>query len=144
MINVAKIPQAYSEVYSLINALGERYVNKIPKAIYNTLKEERDINYNPIYEANKPISNQDISYEGLVLISAINLQYWCNNQLEKENLKDIYINNTKIEKEKFSPDNLFKHSEQKENVISKALVEYKEGFFTKFINKIKKIFKIGK
>ncbi len=64
MINVAKIPQAYSEVYSLINALGERYVNKIPKAIYNTLKEERDINYNPIYEANKPISNQDISYEG--------------------------------------------------------------------------------
>ena len=28
MINSAKIPKAYSEVYSLINALGDSYINK--------------------------------------------------------------------------------------------------------------------
>lgn len=141
MINLAKIPRAYSEVYSLINALGDIYINKIPNTIYNTIKNERDINYNPIYEANKPISNQNISYEGLTLISAINLQYWCVNQEEKDELKQIYLSNTKLENEKYNYDNLFKKPMQEKNAEPVALVEYKESFFTKIIQKIKNFFK---
>ena len=141
MINSAKIPKAYSEVYSLINALGDSYINKIPSSIYNTIKVERDINYNPKYESSKSISAKDISYEGLALISAINLQYWCTNQEEKNKLKEIYFNNTKLENEKYNYDNLFKKHVQNEVRESVALVEYKERFFTKIIKKIKSFFK---
>lgn len=141
MINLAKIPRAYSEVYSLINALGESYINKVPNTIYNIIKNERDVNYNPKYEDNKTISNQDISYEGLALISAINLQYWCVNQKEKDELKQIYVNNTKLKNEKFGYDNLFKKPMQEKIVEPVALVEYKERFFTKIIKKIKSFLK---
>lgn len=144
MINPAKIPRAYSEVYSFINSLGNNYIKKIPELIYNKLKNERDVNYNPIYETNKEISDKDISYEGLVLISAINLQYLCDNPLEKEELKKIYINNTRLRNEEFNYGNLFKRSDKKENTTQNALVEYRDGFFTKFIDKIKSFFKIKK
>lgn len=141
MINSVKMPRAYSEVYNLINALGDSYVNKIPTSIYNTLKTKRDTNYNPKYEKDQVITDKDISYEGLALISAINLQYLCDNSLEKDELKKIYINNTELENEKFSYNNLFKHSNKNQNVVSVALVEYKQGFFTKIINKIKNLVK---
>lgn len=135
------MPRAYSEVYNLINALGDSYVNKIPTSIYNTLKTKRDTNYNPKYEKDQVITDKDISYEGLALISAINLQYLCDNSLEKDELKKIYINNTELENKKFSYDNLFKKPVQNETVRSVALVEYKQGFFTKIINKIKDLVK---
>jgi len=141
MINSVKMPRAYSEVYNLINALGDSYVNKIPTSIYNTLKTKRDTNYNPKYEKDQVITDKDISYEGLALISAINLQYLCDNSLEKDELKKIYINNTELENKKFSYNNLFKHSNKNQNVVSVALVEYKQGFFTKIINKIKNLVK---
>ncbi len=141
MINSVKMPRAYSEVYNLINALGDSYVNKIPTSIYNTLKTKRDTNYNPKYEKDQVITDKDISYEGLALISAINLQYLCDNSLEKDELKKIYINNTELENKKFSYDNLFKKPVQNETVRSVALVEYKQGFFTKIINKIKDLVK---
>ena len=141
MINSAKMPKAYSEVYSLINALGDSYINKIPNSIYNTIKIERDINYNPKYESRKTILVNNISYEGLSLISAINLQYWCNDQLEKNKLKEIYSNNTKLENEKYNYDNLFKKPIESEVTQSVALVEYKEKFFSKIVKKIKTFLK---
>ena len=92
MINSAKIPRAYSEVYSFLNVLGNYYINKIPDAIYDTIKENRDKSYTPIYDKNENITQNSISQEGLALISALNLQYWCNDEEEKTKLKEITIN----------------------------------------------------
>ena len=89
MINSAKISRAYSEVYSFLNALENYYISKIPDAIYDTIKENRDKNYNPVFKDNEIIKKNDISQEGLSLIAAINLQYWCNNPEEKLKLKEI-------------------------------------------------------
>lgn len=111
MINSVKIPRAYSEVYSFLNALGTYYISKIPDAVYDTIKENRDENYNPIFNKNESITENNISKEALSLISAINLQYWCHNEDEKKILKEAYINNDNIEKEKYSYDNLFKNNE---------------------------------
>ena len=155
MVNSIKFPKAYSEVYSFINALGDSYINKIPTSIYNTIKENRDINYNPKFEANQKITNGMISQEGLSLIAALNLQYWCEDEKEKVELKQTYINNTKQEDEKYSYDNLFKNKKKetmevaqeeksiKETTKSTSLVEYKESIFKRFIKKIKSIFHLG-
>ena len=153
MISSVQLPKAYSEVYSFINALGDSYIAKIPTSIYNTIKENRDINYNPKFDANQKITKDMISQEGLSLIAALNLQYWCEDENEKINLKQTYVNNTKQEDEKYSYDNLFKHkknetievTDEQESIPKEtSLVEYKESLFVKIINKIKNIFHFGK
>ena len=38
-ISVAKMKYVYSEVYSFVNAMGEEYINKLPKKIYGTSRK---------------------------------------------------------------------------------------------------------
>ena len=142
MVSTVKIPKAYSEVYSFINTLGIEYIEKIPNKIYNTIRDNRDKEYNPIYKKEQTIKEGILSYEALCLLSALNLQYWCNDNEEKSLLKQKYIENTKKEQEKYSYDNLFKNKSKIAENISKeqentAMIEYKESIFTK----IKKWFK---
>jgi hypothetical protein len=151
MINSVKIPTAYSEVYSFINALGSDFINKIPTKLYTTIKENRDMNYNPVFHATQTLDSSMLTNEALSLISAINMQYWCNNDVEKQELKQIYIENTKREEKKYSYENLFKNREKSQSLnnndnISQAvsenlsLTEYKESIFKRLINKIKRFF----
>ena len=149
MIRTVNISKAYSEVYAFINALGNDYIEKIPIRIYNEIKNNRDSNYNPKFDSNQTIKPGDISQEALALISALNLQYWCTDQEEKNKLKRTYLENTKKENEKYSYDNLFKNKTQtteqtelpkiEKNTV--AMVEYKESIFTKIKNWFKKIFR---
>lgn len=141
MVSSINFPKAYSEVYCFINALGISYIEKTPVWIYNTIKENRDINYNPKFEINQKITKDIISQEGLSLIAALNLQYWCENEKEKLELKKLYLNNTNKEDEKYSYDNLFKNNNSKATTTNTSLVEYKESIFKRIINKIKKFFK---
>lgn len=145
MINSAQIPRAYSEVYSFLNALGNNYIRKIPNLLYDTIRENRDKNYNPIYKATESITKYNISQEGLALISAINLQYWCDNEEQKQALKEAYINNDIIEKEKYSYENLFKNNEKSKKLGQTEancvdIIEYKESLFNKIISRIKSFF----
>ena len=153
MINTVKIPRAYSEVYSFINTLGTEYIEKIPSKIYNTIKDNRDKEYNPIYQKNQTIKEEMLSYEALCLISALNLQYWCNDPEEKNILKKKYVDNTKKEQETYSYDNLFKTNQSKiqpnisENISNESdeskhtqMIEYKESIFTKIKNWFKRTF----
>lgn len=100
--------RAYSEVYALLNVVGDEYVNKIPEKIYNAIKDNRDFNYNPEYKENQIMAKDNISKEALSLIAALNLQYWCEDENEKNRLKQCYIENGKREEEKYSYENLFK------------------------------------
>ena len=34
------VKDIYSEVYAILNMLGKEYINKLPKDIYNIIKEE--------------------------------------------------------------------------------------------------------
>lgn len=148
MVNIANTSKAYSEVYEFINSLGNEYKSKLPKKIYSTIQDNRDKNYIPKYKTNQSVDNNTFSKEALALISALNLQYWCEDVEEKERLKKVYRKNQEFENEKYSYDNLFKNNkieqqiqeeQQSENV---QMIEYKEeNIFQKFINKIKTIFK---
>ena len=149
MIRAVNYPKAYSEVYSFINALGKKYIEKVPQRIYETIDKNRVKSYAPIFKANQTITKNSLSKEALALIAALNLQYWCTSKEEKKKLQQIYINNTKAENEKYSYENLFKNTksniakeyEDEQSNEKQALVEYKESPLKKLINKIKKIFK---
>lgn len=141
--------EIYSEVYSILNLLGESYIKKLPVSLFNMIKEEKRQDYSPKYDSK--INLQNIKRETLSMIALFHLNYWCNSDEEKNELKTLFKTNEEKHqaeiREKYNPDNLFKKRslQQDENVITNevTMVEYKEPLFKRIINKIKKIFHIN-
>lgn len=142
-----KTKEIYSEVYGILNMLGNNYIMKLPSSLYQMIEEEKSNEYNPKYDSEVALEEQNIRRESISMIALFHLNYWCSSNEEKENLKTIFKDNeTKYQTElrrKYNPDNLSKRqsSVQKESSITKevAMVEYKESILKKFINKIKNI-----
>ena len=140
-----KTKEIYSEVYQVLNLLGNEYIDKLPKSLFNMLEEKRNINYEPKYTDDLPLNKQNIKKETLSIIALLHLNYWCENANEKNELNQMFKNNEDRYQDelrkKYNPDNIFKKHIQ-ENIIKKevALVEYKEPIFRRLINTIKNIF----
>ena len=140
-----KTKEIYSEVYQVLNLLGNEYINKLPNSLLNMLKEKRNINYNPQYIEDIPLNKQNIRKETLAIIALLHLNYWCDNEKEKLELKQILKNNEdRYQQEfrnKYNPEDIFKKNKQ-ENIVENqvSMIEYKEPLFKRFISKIKSIF----
>lgn len=143
--------EIYSEVYSILNLLGESYIKKLPVSLFNMIKEEKRQDYNPKYDSKINLEQQNIKRETLSMIALFHLNYWCNSDEEKNELKTLFKTNEEKHqaeiREKYNPDNLFKkrNSQQEENIITNeaSMVEYKEPFFKRIFNKIKRMFHIN-
>lgn len=143
-----KTKEIYSEVYQVLNLLGSEYIDKLPNSLLNTLKEKRNINYNPQYIEDIPLNKQNIRKETLAIIALLHLNYWCKNEKEKIELKQILKNNEdRYQQElrnKYNPKNMFIKNKQEKIVESEvSLIEYNEPLFKRFISKIKSIFHIN-
>ena len=143
-----KTKEIYSEVYQVLNLLGNEYIDKLPKSLLNMLEEKRDINYNPQYIEDIPLNKQNIKKETLAIIALLHLNYWCENEKEKLELKQVLKNNEDMYQQdirnKYNPENMFiKNKREKivENQVS--MIEYKEPLLKKIISKIKSIFHIN-
>lgn len=125
--------QAYTEIDNFIELLDEYNKNKIPKKLREYFKKEKDREYIKIINPNQPIKEQNLKRETLALIAMLNLQYWCEDENEKQKLISIYAENERKYqnelKEKYNPNNLFKnkHKILKYTVEETAMVEYKEN-----------------
>lgn len=132
--------QAYTEIDNFIELLDEYNRNKIPKKLREFFKKEKDNNYIKIIDSNIPIQEQNLKEETLALIAMLNLQYWCEDEEEKQRLKKVYSENERkyqdVLREKYNPDNLFKNKKKTNaDVFSTqqmSMVEYKKDtIFTK-------------
>ena len=148
MIYEKNMKLAYSEVYLFLNMLGKSYIEKISNTVYETIKNNRDLSYKPNIQVVNGNLNYEFSREALALISALNLQYFCNSKLEKQKYMKIYIENEKQEQERlkelYNPYKKFKKLEDTTNNIKEnSLIEIKtENTFVKKIKQlILKIFK---
>ena len=56
-----KTKETYSEVYSILNLLGESYITKLPKSLYNMIIEEKLNEYNPKYSSSIALEQQNIT-----------------------------------------------------------------------------------
>ena len=145
--------EVYSEVNSFLNLLLEEDRIKIPLKLRKLINDERLKDYNPQYSFEKPIDEQEISDEALAMIALLHINYWCNDNEEKERINNILKNNEdKYQaelREKYNPDNLFKKQKSEKlnlenNTITEetAIIEYKEkNFLKKIFDKIKHLFK---
>jgi len=143
--------EIYSEVYSILNLLGESYIKKLPVSLFNMIKEEKRQDYNPKYDSKINLEQQNMKRETLSMIALFHLNYWCNSDEEKNELKTLFKTNEEKHqaeiREKYNPDNLFKKrsTQQEEYVVTNevAMVEYKEPFLKRIFNKIKRMFHIN-
>lgn len=140
---------AYSEVYEILNLLEDEYKNRVPKKVIEFFERERDEKYNPIIEIDVPLDKQNLKRETMVLLAILNMNYWCDNEDEKQEMLKSFNENEVSKKlkekelaEKYNPDNLFKKNEIHEVIEEVAMVEYKEpNFIQKIIFKIKSLFR---
>ena len=74
----------YSEVYEILNILGEQYIKKIPEKLYKLIEDNRLKNYSPVYDINEPLAQQKISKNTAAFICMLHYNYWCADEKEKD------------------------------------------------------------
>lgn len=144
--------RAYTEVLEMLKYLPYEELNRIPKEKIDFFERNKDKSYKFNISLEKPLAEQNISIEANSVIITLFRDYFATDT-QREKLKNILEQNEmKYQeelREKYNPDNTFKKCNQKneinENIIQNenSLVEYKETFFRRFINKIKNIFHIN-
>ena len=143
--------KVFSEVDAFLDIIDEKYKNKIPTKLRNLFKENKDKDYNPVYNANIPIEEQNIKKETIAMIGLLHLNYWCETEEEKNALRNIFLENQKKYEEKinkkYNLDDLFKNvSENKSKEDTEKIeepnymVEYNKPFYVKIMNFFRKLF----
>lgn len=152
----------YIEVYSILNLLGEDYINSLPKSLYEMIKKNtintENLKYKSLYEINK----NNVLKNSIAMIALFDLNYWRTSEKDKKELKlllqENYVNNENEKRKKYNPDIIFnKNSNNKENIrevditgkgeqksqydSSLPIMVKKENIFRKVINFFLKFFK---
>lgn len=143
---------AYAEIDEILSLLEENYRNKVPEKVRNFFKEEKMVDYNPNIDVNIPLIQQNLRRETIVLLAILNINYWCENEEEKQFFLNELAKNEEDKKkleEKYNPDNLFnkssKDKDKTERISEISLVEYKErNLIQRLFDKIWNLFRRNK
>ena len=138
---------AYAELLEILTFTDESLVNKIPKKLMNIFHTYASPTYEKHLNRNIPVEDQDVSKKTAALIALLSLNYWCESEEEKTELKSILAENEKIKeqelREKYNPDNIFKNEEKiivtNEEKVS-LIVQEDLKWYQKIFNKIKSLF----
>ena len=82
--------EVLSEVYSVVNAMGEEYKARIPLDVWNVIEEKRDKNYTPIVDENKALNEQGLSIDTITFIAMLHRDYWCDSDEERAELISLF------------------------------------------------------
>ena len=145
------LSKAYTEVLLILSYMEQKYVDMIPKKLLELFNEEKDKNYQPNINPNISLAEQNLQRKTLALLAMLNLNYWCKDENEKQEMLKMYSeNDKKIEaemRERYNPDNLFKKREkveQKDEAKEECteIIEYKEqNIFKRILDRIILFFK---
>ncbi len=137
---------AFSEALDVLQHSEMDIIEKIPLEVIRMIKEKSSKEY--ISKIDN-IDNVSISRKAQSILAAIYEDYICNEEEKEEFKLQISQNEEAYQKElkkKYNSDNIFKSgnvSEKYTTVEETAqMVKYKEPFFKRLINKIKKLMKI--
>ena len=136
---------AYAEIDEILNLLEDDYREKVQKKVRDFFKEEKMKDYHPEIDIEKPLIEQNLKRETMVLLAILNLNYWCENEKEKQRFLNELDKNEEEKKEleeKYNPDNLFKKKQDESTENNLQIIEYKKpNFIQILLTKIKKILK---
>ena len=143
-----KYEEASVEVLDILNHMNIKDVSKVSKKFITFLNENASKEYISNLDYSKRLNDMDLKEETRGLLAIMYEKYWCPEDEKKDLQKKFYENEQKLQeelREKYNLDNIF--NKKQENIIETEniqtqLIEYKESFFIKFINKVKSFFKI--
>ncbi len=142
--NYAKM---FSELYEIFNYLPNELLSKIPEELKENIINNRDKLYKYQYNSELKIYENQMMDETKDFIAGLYLNYMCDQSEKDVLLKECTENDMKYEKmlrEKYNPDDIFKNEIMVEKTSkNNELIEYKETFLKKIINKIKGIWHIN-
>lgn len=120
----------YAELLEILSFTHTSLVQKIPQNLITIFQENASSVYQRHLNKNIPIEDQDISPETASLLTLISLNYWCETEQEKDELKAILAENENLEKkelmEKYNPNNIFKNTSFSEQEYSKEFISDNE------------------
>ncbi|MBO5005756.1 MAG: hypothetical protein J6D03_11215 [Clostridia bacterium] len=132
---------AYVELDEILNLMNSKYTEKIPKRFKDFLSREKEENYTNKINVNKPLEEQNLQRKTLVLLAVLKLNYWCENEVEKQKFLNELNENQKEQIEKYNTYNIFIKNKKEDKVEISQIIEYKEkNIIKKIIEKIKNIF----
>lgn len=142
---------AYAEIDEILNLLEDKYREKVPEKVRTFFKEEKMVDYKPTIDVNTPLIQQNLKRETIVLLAILNINYWCENEEERQFFLNELAKNEEEKKrfeEKYNPDNLFKNKNNNDVSPDKivepqniSMVEYKkQGIFKRILDKITRFF----
>ena len=136
---------ATTEVLCILEYLPKEMKENIPANFLKFLNEQSLPDYKPNFDYSQGLDNIKLRNKTKALLAMIYRNY-ISTEKERAEYDEILDKNEKVYqnelKEKYNSDNLFKKERNKNNFTSDEvqLVEYKESFFTKIFNMIKKLF----
>lgn len=135
------LSKAYAEVDTILSFMEIQFIEKVPKKLRETIKNEKSKEYHPKIDKSIPLDEQNLERKTYAILAMLDLQYWCNTEEEKQEMLSMYANNDKKYQEelrqKYNPDNIFPNRTTEKE--STSLVVYpKEGWIKRLINRMKK------
>lgn len=137
---------AYAEVYAILQELNEEEYNKIPPEVIKTIEANRNEEYEYELDDELELKDQPMLSETKAILFNLFRDYLAtpeqkakiirmqNEARQKNELKKQQMYNTDV----FA--NKPKENQSSNNNETMQIVEYKENFFKKILNKIKSFF----
>ena len=140
--------KAYVEILEILKRVDKKLVDKIPQKLIDFLNKNKDEEYYFKYDDTKRLKEQKLSSITLDLLGMLDLNYWCENEEEKQKLIKKYSEKEKKYqdelREKYNPDNIFEKRKVDTTPVAEnmQIAEYKEPtWYKKIFEKILSIFK---
>lgn len=151
MEHKSELSNVYSEVYAVLCLMDSQYIDKIPNQLMELVRSEKNEKYAPNIKIDIPLDEQGLQRKTLAFLAMLNLNYWCENEKEKQELLEMYSENDRIAEtelqEIYNPENIF-HKKKQEKINSDEkqentqMIESEEkSIFKKILKKIMNFFK---
>lgn len=148
MKNTKERLQAYAEVDYILKHMEEEYIEKVPEDLRKIFEEWKDTEYSVDIDIQKPLEEQNLKRTTLVILSLLNMKYWCETEEEKQAIIKEWEENEKIHGESLigieAVEKVFNInvSSEEEKEEETGLVKLEEvGIFKKILMKIQKMFR---
>lgn len=146
MVVSEDLRKAYTEVYLILSFIDEYYMNKVSSKFIEYIYKQKDDNYIPNIDLNKPLDEQNLLEDTVNMLAIIKYNYWCDNEDEKKELINILNENeNKYQdalKQMYNTKDIFGKIEKEDS--GKELVIYKENILKRILKKIKQFLKLKK
>lgn len=126
--------RALKEVSVVLEYTDPTLRAKVPKNFVWFMENFKDDTHEFYVNLNKPLQEQNLSYEAVVILSIILKSAWCDRKTLKR-LEKSY----QVDRREFMNDRI-KQKRQIDDEIRSLTIPKKEGFFTKILNKFKNLF----